>query len=142
MPSVIRVIYAWCLIQWAALAQRKHGLSFLVNAVSRCTRSGLALAMFGYSRSEEHVIDALRRAMRWSFVRATCLPVAWAGVVLLRKLSIPASLCIGIRNPALFEAHAWIEIDEGRRIDPDDLHSEAWRMVKESGTPFVTVLRV
>jgi len=138
----MRVFCAWCLIQWAAWAQQRYGLSFLVSAVSRCRRSAVLAAIFRHARSEEAAIDALRRALKWCFARATCLPVASAGVILLRKLCIPASLCVGIRNPGLFEAHAWIETAEGRRIDPDELRSEAWRAVKESGPPFVTILRV
>ena len=99
-------------------------------SIARRSKPCLFLRLVCRKKGSE-IITAVHRAaqwtVRWSPGRATCLPVALAGVTILRRLGVPAVLSIGVASRPLFEAHAWVEVNGRAVLDPEEFLPDVWK---------------
>ncbi|HUL35887.1 MAG TPA: lasso peptide biosynthesis B2 protein [Candidatus Eisenbacteria bacterium] len=82
-------------------------------------------------------VRMVRAAVRYSFVRFTCLEESLGLWYLLQTQGIPAQLRIGVRkSDGKFEAHAWVERDGEALNQPDATHKHYAAFEKEFSGDF------
>lgn len=141
LPLRLYVLFALHVMSWRLARQ---GLGRAIGAL-RASATSPALRLVLRRRLSEtdfisRVKDALQWAVRHSLVPGTCVQVSLAACLVLRRCGVQAGLCVGVRDSAAFEAHAWIECGGSAVIDPDDLRPE-W-MRDRDHMPFSVILRI
>lgn len=113
--DIVTVFVAWVLLHGMSASLALVGFDRTLQLTRRIAPDPERTGAGGDVALVRRVSRAIGRAKRWH-LRMTpddCLPVALAGVCMLRRLGVPADLVLGVQTFP-FDAHAWVEA--GRHI--------------------------